>query len=278
MLFRHSVRLPFTMSLAGLFIVVSVVAVPAFAQDAGRAAISRGFSTRDTGLVNAALVSTLANNPSEVKLAESASKSRLAGVVSSTALLKLLPEETADVQVILNGTALVLVSDINGGIRSGDKITVSPIKGVGMLATGDGQIVGTARGSFDIKTAKEQSVTDRGGDRRTIHIGSVPVEIGVAYYAAPTSQFVPPFFQSLANTIAGRPVSLARILLSLVLMLLAFLSISILLFTSVRASIVSLGRNPLAAGAIHRGLLSIVFITLLIVAFTLIAMYLILIY
>jgi hypothetical protein len=257
---------------------VLAVAVPAFAQDAGRAAISRGFSTRDTGLVNASLVSTLTNDPSRVQLADSNSKKRLAGVVSSSALLKFLPEQTADVQVILSGTALVLVSDINGGIRAGDKITISPIKGVGMLATSDGQIVGTARTSLNTKEARQQEVTDKDGNRQTIHIDSVPVEIGLAHFVAPTSQFVPPFFQSLANTIAGRPVSLARILLSLVLMVLAFFSISILLYTSVRASMVSLGRNPLAANAIHRGLLNIVFITLLIVAFTLIAMYLILIY
>lgn len=242
------------------------------------AAISRGFTTQDTKVVNAGLVSTVDDEAGEVELADSESRSRLAGIVSSVALVNLQSEETADVRVVLSGTAEALVSDINGEIRAGDKITVSPIRGVGMLATSDGQVAGTALASFDAESAEEQTVTTRTGESRTVHIGSIPIEVGVAYYAAPTSQFVPPFFQNLANTIAGRPVSFARILLSLILLVLAFLSIGVLIFTSVRAGIISLGRNPLAASAIHRGLLGIAFITLMIIAFTLIAVYLILIY
>jgi len=242
------------------------------------AAISRGFNTQDTNVVNAGLVSTVDDDAGEVELADSTSRSRLAGVVSREALVNLQSEQTADVRVVLSGTAQALVSDINGEIRAGDKITVSPIRGVGMLATNDGQVAGTALTAFDAESADEQTVTTRSGEKQTVHIGSIPIEVGVAYYAAPTSQFVPPFFQSLANTIAGRPVSFARILLSLVLLLLAFLSIAVLIFTSVRAGIISLGRNPLAADAIHRGLLGIAFITLMIIAFTLIAVYLILIY
>ncbi len=241
-------------------------------------AISRGYTTTTEDTVRATLVSTTGKDDKTIELATVNGADKLVGIVSETSLLQLSGSKKNQTQVVISGTTVGLVSDINGSIRAGDKITVSPIDGVGMLATDDSQIVGTAQTSFNAKNAKTREITDKSGKSHTVHIGSVPIQVGIAYYVPPTSKLLPPFLQNLANNIAGRPVSAARILLGSVLLLLAFISIFALIYTSVRAGIISLGRNPLAAGAIQRGLVGVAMTTFLVFVFTLLATYLILIY
>lgn len=239
-------------------------------------AISSGFRSSDTNLVQGSIVSTLANDAAAIELATIESSQRLAGVVSSEALLKLSHDQALPVQVVTGGTTLVLVADINGSIRAGDKITISPFNGVGMLATNDGQIIGTALESFDQASASRREATDRSGKVQTVHINTIPVHISVTAYTAPSNQFIPPFLTAIATNIAGRPVPALRIVLGLILILLAFSSIFVLIYTSVRASMVSLGRNPLAARAIHKGLAGVMAIVVLIMVSALVLTYIIL--
>jgi hypothetical protein len=261
--------------------VVVVLGWGVLAQAAGGqpgAVVARGFTTDDKAVVQGSLVATKADNAEAVEPATIERAGRLAGVVVTAPLLGLSSGSQAQVQVTLSGTAAALVSDINGAIKAGDKITASPIAGVGMLATADSQIVGTAGVGFDTKSAKTVSVTDKAGKRQSIHVGTVPLAVGVSYYVAPTNQFLPPFLQSLANTISGRPVSGARILLSGIVLFLAFGVVFALIYTAVRAGIVSLGRNPLAAGAIEHGLVNVGVTVLLVVVLTLLGVYLILVF
>lgn len=272
---RRNTHLLLISGFASLFLLVATVTTYAESQSP---VISRGFSTKGDGIVQTALVSTASDSSNTVELANLKNVNRLSGVVSKASLVELSQDKTKQVQVALSGTAYALVSDINGTIRAGDKITVSPISGVGMLTTADAQIVGTASTGFTGKNAKTMTVKDKAGKSHTVHVGAIPIQISIAYYVVPTSKLLPPFLQNLANNIAGRPVSVARILLGSVLLLLAFVSIFALIYTSVRAGLISLGRNPLAAGAIQRSLVGVAVTTLLIFAFSLLATYLILIY
>ncbi|HUS25988.1 MAG TPA: hypothetical protein VMY99_01410 [Nevskiaceae bacterium] len=249
-------------------------ALPVFAAQ-NPTAISQGFTSGSSGIVAGALVSSSASNSQTAQLANTSSTDRLIGIANSSALVALSDGER-QVQVVISGTTKALVSDINGSIRAGDKITASPIDGVGMLATNDTQIVGTATAGLTAKTAKTQNVVDKDGKDHTVHIGEVPVQVSISFYLSPTSKFLPPFIQSLADTVAGRPVSLIRIMLATVLLLLAFGSIFVLVYGSVRSGLTSIGRNPLAAAAIRRGLVGVGVAALLILAFTLIATYLVL--
>ncbi len=106
---------------AGFLVVwVAISASPVFAEQSQSSAISNGFASSDTGLVQGALVSTLTDDAGAVELTTLVSSKRLAGVVSSDALIKLSQDQTSSVQVVTGGATLVLVSDINGGIRAGD--------------------------------------------------------------------------------------------------------------------------------------------------------------
>lgn len=276
----HSrVRPPFMLAIAFCaFVVVATgfAAVPAEAAD-GDAAVSQGFqaASNDSAIVSGALVSLKSGNTSTVIPANTDNASNLVGVINKTTLLA-LSGSSDQVQVAIVGDTPTLVSDINGPIEAGDKITASPINGVGMKATANAEIVGVAQQTFDTHTAKTETINDKGGHAHTVHIGTVTAQISISYYLAPTSNVLPPFLQNLANSIAGKPVSVIRILVACVLLLLASIGIFILLYTAIHSGIISIGRNPLAAHAINRGLISVGLTTLLILAFALVAAYVIL--
>ncbi len=248
-----------------------------YAQQHSSNTIAQGFqgNTQKGAIVGGAIVSTVAGKANSVELASTESTARLAGVVDTTPLVA-ISTTSKEVQVVLNGTATVLVSDINGRIQAGDKITASPIAGIGMVADADNQVVGTARSDFDGRSGDTRTLTDTDGKKHTIHIGYIPLQVGVAYYQAPGSNFLPPIVQNVANSIAGRQVSLIRILLCTFLLLLGFVGITVLIYTSVRSAITSVGRNPLAAAAIRKSLYQVIVVAVIVLAGTLLASYLIL--
>ncbi len=257
-----------------LSVLLFVTAPLVHAQTAG--AIAQGF-TADTGkgnIVAGALVSFKAGSGS-VELATVASAERLVGVADQEALVA-ISSNKQEAQIVLGGTTSVLVSDINGVIKAGDKITASPIGGVGMRATGNGRIVGVAQNDFDASAAETRSVNDSHGKAHSIKIGHVFLQVGLSNYQAPGSNFLPPFVQSLANSVAGRQVSIVRVLFCTILLLLSFASLVILISSSVRSAMISIGRNPLASSDIRKSLYQVGAVTVAAWSGALVACYLIL--
>jgi len=240
--------------------------------------IAQGFPT-DTRLgeiVAGSLVSHKLGSQT-VELATVDSADRLAGVADETPLLA-ITSEAAEIQVVLSGTTSVLVSDVNGVIRAGDKITASPIAGIGMKATTDARVAGTAQSNFDTKNSETKTITDTGGNKHTVHVGYLQLQVGLAYFQAPGgSDFLPPFLQNFANNVAGKEVSLVRVTFSAILLLFSFISLGILISSTVRSAITSLGRNPLAAPNIRKSLYQVGSIAVAALAGTLVACYLILV-
>jgi hypothetical protein len=262
--------------LAALLVALcSIVPLVANAQDSN-GVVAKGFQADSPGeMPTGALVSIAADDSRRIELADAQSAQRLAGIIDKNPLLTLSVSDE-EVQVVLSGTTSALVSDINGQIRAGDKITPSPIAGVGMLAATDGQVVGTAEADFDTANSQTRSITDNNGRAHTVHLGYVPVHVGIAFYEAPGSTFLPPFIQSAADGIAGRPVSLVRILICGVLLIISFISVTALIYSATRSAITSVGRNPLAAGAIRKSLYQAGGIVVAIALSSLLATYLIL--
>lgn len=244
---------------------------------ASSAAVAQGFKADETrgAIVSGAIVSFKADSHS-VELAASDTTDQIAGIVAKSPLLA-ITGGGQEVQVVISGSTEVLVSDINGDIKAGDKITASPIAGVGMLATSDGRVVGTAKADFDTARAQTKTIADTSGGQHQVHVGAMPLQVGLAYYQNQSSSFLPPFLQSLANSIAGRQVSIVRILICLVLLLAALISLSVLVYSSVRSAMVSLGRNPLASGNIRKSLYQVGLVTLAVWGGVLVASYLVLV-
>lgn len=266
-------RIRLIVSLAA--IVWPFVASPALlAQSSG--AIAQGFASSDSkGAIVAGALVSLKGNTQTVELATAETTDQLAGVVDQHPLLS-ISGGSQETQVVLGGSVNVLVSDINGAVNAGDRITASPIAGVGMRATTSTRVVGVAQTNFDAAKATPQTITDSHGANHTVHIGHVVVQVGLANYQAPGSNFLPPFLQDIANNIAGRQVSIVRILICTLIVIISFLAMAVFIFSSARSAMVSIGRNPLAASHIRRSLYQVGAITISAWGGALLACYLIL--
>lgn len=245
----------------------------------GVSSIAQGFQTTDENIIEGALVSLKSDTPNAVELSNTDRVNDLVGIVGGTSLIE-LSDGTNSVQVVTSGVTLALVSDINGDVKSGDKITASPIGGVGMKATESGAIVGTAQGDLSSADAKDRTITDKDGKQQNIKIGQVPVQVDTVFFASSSdgsSSFIPSALQGFANTVAGREVSPVRVLIASVLLVLLLVSVVVLLYSSVKSSIISIGRNPLSETAVHKSLLQVGLTVVGLLAFTVVLVYLILI-
>jgi hypothetical protein len=250
---------------------------PIAASAQGSSSIGQHFDTKDTAVTPASLVSFAGDDSKSVELSRIDQASRIAGVVGSKPLIE-LSESGGGIQVVTSGTTLTLVSDINGNISTGDKITISPIMGVGMRATENGVVVGTAQGSLADTSTETRELTDQAGKKQKVKIGLVAVQVAVAFYSPDdgSTSFLPTFMQEVANRVSGRNVSPIRVLIAALLLLLTFLSIVVLLYSSVRSSIISIGRNPLSERAVRKSLFQVGLTILTVLIFATVIIFLIL--
>jgi hypothetical protein len=248
--FRHIV-------LSTMALVLPVfLAMPVFAQ--GNSAIAQEFKSADDGITVAALVGIEEGNTNSIELSNAEKADKLVGVVSNNPLIE-LSDGGSGVQVVTSGLTMALVSDINGTIENGDKVTASPIEGVGMKTTESAVVVGTAQGDLGSVETESRDVTTKDGKKKAVKIGLVPVQVSVAYYTIPeeTSPFVPGFLQELANSVSGRNVSPVRVLVAALVLMLVFVSVTVLIYSAVRSSIISIGRNPLSESAVRKSLFQV---------------------
>lgn len=243
----------------------------------GASSIAQGFQTTESNIVSGALVSLKQGTPNTVELSTSDTSGELMGVAGEKSLIE-LSNDTVSVRVVTSGVAAALVSDINGPIKTGDKITASPIAGIGMKATQSVMIVGTAQADLSADKAETRTVTDKQGRKQTVHIGAIPLQVDKVFYEAAEDRysFLPNALDDFARSIVGRQVSPIRVLVATLLVVILFVAVTVLLYSAVRSSIISIGRNPLSEQAVRKGLLEVSLTVIGVLVFTLIVIYLVL--
>ncbi len=261
----------------GLLLALALGRVTALAAGA----ISQPFASSSSSLNSGMLASFAPAGSNVVQPAAAGGTGGLVGVVTSASLVQLSSTSSHTVQVAVAGVANALVSDINGPVAVGDKIEASPISGVGMKARTAGEIIGTAEASLTSVDKGSESVTDLSGRKSTVNVGLIPLAIHIEYYTGPSSgnlaSYVPPLLQDIANAFTGRSVSPWRVLAAAIAFLLGFVMVAVMLMTGIRSGLISIGRNPLARGALLNGLLDIIIAALGVLAVTLAAVYALLI-
>jgi hypothetical protein len=263
----------------GLFSGFLLLCVPTLVNATG--AISQGYKTKSTEVTKGALLSLVSSGSTEVEPANSGNVNSLVGIAADKPLVE-LSTSGQNTQVVVNGSTEALVSNINGDIKAGDKITASPVSGIGMKALEATEIVGSAQAGLDSVTTVSRTITDKDGKSETIKVGLLPIAINITHYSVPASQgtiasFVPPFLQSVANTIAGRQVTPIRVLLGATALLLGFIAIIVILSTAIRNGLISLGRNPLAQGALRKGLVDVIIAAIGLLVVTTVVVYVVLV-
>lgn len=239
--------------------------------------ISQGYSTSDTLSVGS-LVSLKDGTSDQVVATSSGNVNSLLGVIinSGSSLLTVSNGSSNQVQVATNGVASVLVSDINGAIVKGDQITASPIKGVGMKATNNAKVVGIAQDS-PTNSNSSQTYTDDQGKKQKVVLGEAPIVVNVTYfYAQPDKTLIPTAIQNLANALAGKTVNSLPIIISGVIFIITIIIVVSIIYSMIRSSIISVGRNPMAQSAVYRDVIQLSALVLGILAVAVIAIYVIL--
>jgi len=252
---KHSLRKSLSASIVLVLLLLLFLAPNSTNAELQAAAIAQGFTTDESKVVEGALVSLQPGKPGAVELASASNAQQLVGVVGKDPLIQLGGTGGGNVQVITNGVTVALVSDMDGEIKTGDKITASAVLGIGTKATSGVMVLGTAQADLSSVKTTEHFITDVDGQVHTVHIGLIPTQVGVSFYTDSSDKtFVPTFLQEFANSIAGKQVSAVRVLIAVMILLLSFISVAVLLYAAVKSSIISIGRNPLSASSVRKSL------------------------
>lgn len=242
----------------------------------GLTTISQGYTTSKT-LSLGSIVSLQKDTPDRVEPASTSNVDNLFGVVieNESSLLTVTNGQPNQVQIATSGTVPILVSDINGKIKRGDHITASPIAGVGMKANGNVRVIGIAQN--DMSAGKKETYKEKSGKEGSANFGEVSTLINVAYFfKEPEKTLIPSSIQNVANALAGREVSAVPILVSAAIFLITIIIVCSIIYSMIRSSIISVGRNPMSQSAIYRDLIQISTLVLAILSVGLISIYLVL--
>jgi hypothetical protein len=250
------------------WLLLGVALIPAVAV-AATGSLSHAYQAN--GQINPGeVVSFVAGKSGYVQAAHANDGARVAGVaISDHGSLLAIDPSTGSVQVAVSGSAPTLVSTLNGPIKVGDQVSVSPLGGLGMKAdpASGWSIVGVAQTAFNSSTsgASSREVTKNGGGKTSVSVGYARLSLTLGADINGGGLQLNRL-QELFKNFAGRTISTARIVVAIVVTTMALLALSVLMYASIQGSLVALGRNPLAKFSIFRSLRSIFGVSLLILA------------
>jgi hypothetical protein len=184
--------------------------------------------------------------------------------------------------VAVSGTYQVLVSTQGGSIKSGDYVTLSSINGVAMKAgTEEKTVFGRANASFDGKDMALGTATlndTSGKASKKVALGSISVTIDIRRNPneKSTKTKVPEVLERIGQAIAEKEVNPIRIYLSMAITAVSLIAAIAVLYSGVRNSIISIGRNPMSKKSILRALAEVILTSILILIIGLFAVYLLL--
>lgn len=206
------------------------------------------------------------------------------GVVVPTngAAIVLTPQSARAGQILVAATGRnsLLVSNQDGPIKTGDYLAISSLAGIGMKANAQQvEVVGRAAADYNGTSNVIGRVTLKNsqGHTTTISIGHIPVDVRLAPNPLlKNASNLPGFLTKAATSVANKPVSAPRIYLSALVLLATLFTTGSMFYSSIRSSIVAIGRNPLAKKAISRSLVQTITAALIIFIAGVFAVYLIL--
>lgn len=274
---KKRINLKKVAALVGLFGLVFVsLSSPISAQS-----VTQGYNS-DRVLQRGTIVSLDNEDTSKVVTANRENQARLHGVVvASNDSSFTLSQDAEKTFVATVGRFDALVSTEAGTIQPGDFLTVSNISGIAMKAGEfDPYTVGKAIAGFDgVENAVSKTeLNDSLGNTNTVSIGRISIDISVGSnpLLRPAESTLPEFLEKAAETIADKPVSPVRVYLSIFIILGAASIAGSLLYSGIRSSVISIGRNPLSKKSITKSLLQIIVSSIIIFLIGLFGVYLLL--
>jgi hypothetical protein len=232
--------------------------------------VTQGYGA-DTILQRGMIVGLREDDPRKVEAINSDAYDRVHGVViGANESAVLLGRDDEKVYVASGGRFPALVSNQNGNINIGDYVAVSSLKGIGMRA-GDIEpvILGKAIETFDAGNKDDVTsavtVKDSNGNERTLAMGIVMVDVSIGKNPLlKSNNELPDALRRASEFVAGKPVAPWKVYLSLIILIISAAITGSLIYSAVRSSMISIGRNPLSKKSIMRGLFQVVIIGLIV--------------
>jgi len=241
------------------------------------ASIAQGYTTTDSDLVVGMVAALSPDSTSENRVVERATtsnKAKFVGIVTTKdANLVTLTSNGAPVVVATTGEASAYVSDVNGSIKKGDYLAVSPLKGI-LMRAGDSEpnAVGSALEEMSSTDTKTQQVSTSSGSK-TVKIGTAKVEISPASIALAANTPNKSFLHNLGEGITGKSISDWQVLTAMIVFIIVLIIEGSLVYGAIHSTIIALGRNPLAHDVVYKQLFQVMLAVLGVLAFGLATIY-----
>ena len=255
--------------------VFSILMIGLFDSTVIASSVAMGFKNSDNDLTTGMAASFSDDlNAQTVVRASSANILKFVGIVTTkNANLVTLTNNTATVVVTTSGQAEAFVTDLNGIIKKGDNLTVSPIKGFLMKASNvDTSFVGSALQDSVGQPATKQSVESNDGKNREVSATIIQININPRNIAGGSNKNKS-FISVLGKNLAGKDVSDWQTVLAFIVFVLLIVVEGSLIYGSVHSSMMALGRNPMAHDAVYKQLAQVILAVLAVLAFGIATIY-----
>jgi len=230
-----------------LGILLTVMAASTLLLRVSTAAISRGYTTKDSGLQTGmvAALSIDESSDSNVERATQDNSNRVVGVVvrPEDSLLS-ISSGTAEVLVESEGQVNAYASDLNGAIHQGDSLVLSPLRGVLMkLGNEPAYVIGVAAENPE---APETYTYDDNGQSKETKVAKVKINLNQRGSGLSGSLPSDSTLANLGRSLAGREIAEIRVLVALILFVIVLIAEGSIIYGAISSAITALGRNPYA--------------------------------
>lgn len=256
---------------------ISLLLLCAFTGGAA-AAVARGYSSDDNDLRPGMVVRLNPDSSPESQKVERATLEDLDRIVG----IVVTPEDSdvtigsvnESVFIETSGEADAFVADLDGPVKKGDLLTLSPLKGI--LTKGHSSsklILGIALEDFSTQDTEKYTINTDSG-KEEVEVAKIRVNLdrqgssGQAAGDQPDSSL-----ERLGKSITGREVSEIRMIIAMFIFVIVLVAEGAILYGAISSSITSIGRNPLARNLIKGELIRVIAVTMAVLLIGLAALY-----
>lgn len=259
--------------IAGLFLAVNLV----FAGGVVAQSVLQGYNS-DENLQKGMLIAIKEGDEKKIVAVTDKNVNKFKGVVvNKNDSPVTISSEDQKYFVASTGPYEVLVTDENGPIKKGNYISISSSSGIGALALESQEyVIGIATSDFN---GGGDAIGSAGDEGRKANVGRINVDVALAKNPnakVPQKDKIPDAVQKFARAVADKPVSNVRIYIGMAIFLAAAAIAGTMLYSGVRNTIISIGRNPLSKASIYKGLVQVILLALIIFIVGIFGVYLLL--
>jgi hypothetical protein len=239
-------------------------------------AITRGYNSDDLAIKPGLMVALSENSTPDNPKVERASRDQAERVIGvATTIddsLVTIASSQQSVYVETSGEVDAYVVNLDGDVKRGDLLALSPIRGILTKATSYYPVVAIALEDFSREEAITYTIQD-GSTTREVLIHRLNVNLDRKAVSGLTLQEKESALARLGRSIIGREVAEIRVVIALVIFFIVLIAEGSIIYGAISSAINSLGRNPLAKTIIKRELIRVLFVALAVLALGVLAIY-----